>query len=287
MGIDLIGQSGDTPFALRGSWNFKGDGTLDISTTKIALTDIPFAHLLPKDLVISDGTVHDLIVTLVQQANKLSISGEGSFEKVAATISGFTLGDGTGKFRLADGKIDLQKTSLLVNGQGVVLDGFLSIDGADLGLNLNAVSTAFAPETLTSGSALRGSIAFQSKVEGTAAKPTTTGTFSMAQGTFNTTTFTNANGNFSYNAGKLVISDAHANAWDGTLTIAGEVLPATEQYNLTIQGTGVDSSLLTDKDIHGRIGFNSQLSGQGINNAEQPAVSKWAMAAFLLFPFRP
>jgi hypothetical protein len=266
IGINLAGQSKDTPFSLKGSWNFKGDGTLDVSTTKIALKEIPFAHLLPKELTVSDGMVQDLIITLVQQANKLSICGEGTFENVAATGFGFIIQGGTGSFKLIDGKLNLQNTTLVINNQQVVISGLIGLLGPDLNLDLMAVSTAFDPAIFTAGGSLLGPISFEAKVAGSATKPTTAGTFSIPQGTLSTVPFTNAMGNFSYGEGKLTLTNSHAEAWDGTLTLAGDILPLSEQYNLSIQGIGVDSSLLTDKDIHGRMSFSASVNGQGTTN---------------------
>jgi hypothetical protein len=60
-----------------------------------------------------------MAVTVRQKAGKLSLSAEGTVEKLAATAAGYALSEGAGKVSMTDGKVSLKEASVLVNGQKV------------------------------------------------------------------------------------------------------------------------------------------------------------------------
>ena len=284
LSFDLTGKTNTTPVSIKGAWNFDGDGNLVIKADQIPLTDLPLDLLAQSELQITGGVANNLVVGVVQQANKLSLSGEGTVNKFAGSVAGYTLTEGAGKIKLIDGKLNLQETSLLLNNQKVTLDGAMSLAAPDYDLNLNAAAAGFDPAVLAGGS-FAGPITFQANITGSAARPLTTGQFSIPRGALGSLSFTNASGGFVYTAGTLTLDGAKANAWDGTLFIAGNVLPTSQEYALTVNGRGVDSALLSDKDITGRVDFDARVTGQGTARQNADGSFRMGEGSFSGIPF--
>ncbi|MDR3565393.1 MAG: hypothetical protein P4N59_28705 [Negativicutes bacterium] len=284
LALDFSGKSGNTPLTAKGTWDSDGAGTMTVTADQLSLTDLPLDQFPQTDFVLTSGMARNLTVTISQQAGNLSFSGNGSVEKVAATIAGFALSEGSGNFKLTDTTIDLSDMSVLVSGQKVTMDGTISMAKSGFTILLNAASTHFDPAVLT-GSSFQGPIAFQAKIEGPASTPLATGQFSIPQGSFGAVSFTAASGNFSYNGGVLTISDTKGNAWNGTLYANGDITPTTQQYKMAVTGQGVDSALLTEKDITGRVDFDAYLTGQGTTGGHASGSFRMGEGSFSGIPF--
>jgi len=262
LALDFTGKTGTTPLAAKGDWNFSGPGNLEIKADQLAVNELPLDLILPSSIRISSGLLKNPVLTVTRQTSEYSFSGEGSMEKVSANINGYVFSEGTGKIKLTDKRVELSDTTATVAGQPMSLSGNISFAPTAANLNLNVSSASFDPSVLA-GNSFKGPLAFQAKITGSTTSPRANGQFSIPKGSFGSVVFTNANGNFSYIAGVLTIIDARSQAWAGTLTVNGDVIPASQQYNLTAKGSGLDSALLTAKDVHGKVNFDARLNGQG------------------------
>jgi len=224
-------------------------------------------------------------VLVKKKAGKLTVAGEGAVEKLAASAAGYAISEGAGKFTLGDGKIQLKDASLLLNNQKITAAGTITPADNDMKLNLDLAAAAFDPGALAA-MPLRGAMAFQAKLEGTVANPVARGTFSIPAGSFGAIAFKNGRGNFVYQSGVLTLADARATAWDGALALQGDIVPATKRYNLTASGRGVDSELLTEKDIRGRADFDARLSGQGESDGKAEGNFRMGEGLFSGIPFQ-
>ena len=284
MAFDMTAKSGSTPLAAKGSWTPGGDGEVAVKADQASLADLPLGLLGAEDLKLTGGTAKNMTLTVRQTAGKLSLAAEGTVEKLAATAAGYTLSEGSGKASMTDGKVALQEAAVLVNGQKVTGGGTLTLTDNGLALDLDLASPAFDAGVLGT-TPLKGSLALQAKISGTAASPTARGTFTLAQGSFGAVGLTNGRGSFAYSGGTLTLSDTHATAWDGALAIQGNVVPATQQYNMTANGRGVDAGLLSEKDIRGRTDFDARLSGKGPSGGYAEGSFKMGEGSFSGIPF--
>lgn len=284
LSLDLTGKRGTSPLAVKGSWSFQGDGQLEVKSDQLSLNDLPLSDFPQTDFSLSGGTVRNFTLAISQQAGKLSFSGNGTFEKLAANIAGFGLTEGAGKFDLTDAQIGLHEMSVLVNGQTVAADGTISMAKTGFYVVLNASSPHFDPAAIA-GDSFQGPIAFSARIEGPAITPLAKGQFSIPQGSFGAVAFTNVSGDFSYNAGVLTLSNTRGNAWDGTLQVAGDVVPETKRYKMNVDGSGVDSALLTDKDIKGRVNFAAYITGQGTTGGNADGSFNMGEGSFSGIPF--
>lgn len=284
MAFDLTAKTGSTPLAAKGSWAEGGDGEVTLKADQAALADLPLGLIGAGDLKLTGGTAKNVAVTVSQKAGKLSLTADGAVEKLAATVAGYALSEGAGKVSMTDGKVALKEAAVLVNGQKVTAGGTVTPADAGLALDLDLASAAFDPGAFGT-TPLKGQLAFQAKVAGTTANPTTRGTFTINQGSFGAVAFTNGRGSFAYSGGTLTLTDTHANAWDGALAIQGNVVPATQQYNMTANGRGVDAGLLSEKDIRGRTDFDARLQGKGASGGYAEGSFKMGEGSFSGIPF--
>ncbi len=284
MAFDLTAKTGSTPLAAKGSWTEGGDGEVALKAEQAALADLPLGLLGAGDLKLTGGMAKNVTVSVKQQAGKLSLAAEGAVEKLAATVAGYALSEGAGKVSMTDGKVALKEATVLVNGQKVTAGGTMTLVDAGLALDLDLAAAAFDPGAFGT-TPLKGPLAFQAKVSGTTANPTTRGTFTVDQGSFGAVAFTNGRGSFTYSGGTLTLTDTHATAWDGALAIQGNVVPATQQYNMTANGRGVDAALLSEKDIRGRTDFDARLQGKGASGGYAEGSFKMGDGSFSGIPF--
>ncbi len=282
--FDLTAKSGSTPFAVKGSWAKDGDGEVAVKADQASLADVPLGLLGAGDVRLTDGTAKNVTVTVRKKAGKFSLAADGTVEKLAATAAGYALSEGAGKVSMADGKVALKDASVLVNGQKMTAGGTMTLTEAGLALDLDLAAAAFDPAALGT-MPLQGAIAFQAKLTGSPDNPKARGTFTMARGSFGEVAFTDGRGNFSYAGGTLTLSDTQATAWDGTLFLQGDVVPATKAYRMTANGRNVDAAQLSDKDIHGRADFDARLSGQGSSGGQAVGSFRIGEGKFSGIPF--
>lgn len=274
LAFDLTAKSGSTPFAVKGSWAKDGDGEVAVKADQASLADVPLGLLGAGDMRLTAGTAKNVTVTVRKKAGKLSLAADGTVEKLAATVAGYALSEGAGKVSMADGKVALKDASVLVNGQKLTAGGTMTMAESGLALALDLAAAAFDPAAL-GAMPLQGPIAFQAKLTGTPDSPKAAGSFTIKQGSFGDVAFANGRGNFTYAGGTLTLSDTQAAAWDGTLALQGNIVPATKVYRMTANGRNVDAAQLSDKDIHGRANFDASLNGQGSTGGQ--AVGSFTM----------
>ncbi|NMC32322.1 MAG: hypothetical protein GYA36_07680 [Veillonellaceae bacterium] len=119
------------------------------------------------------------------------------------------------------------------------------------------------PAVFTASSPLKGAVTTRFRLEGTTAKPTAQGSFSIPAGSLGDTAFRDAAGEFSWADGTLTLAGTTLNALGGNIATSGPIALDTRRFSQTVSGRNLDSSQLSDKDIQGRLNFSAQASGQG------------------------
>ncbi len=283
LAFELAAKSGSTPFAVKGAWATEGDGEVAVKADQASLADLPLA-LLGADMKLTGGTAKNVTLTVKKKAGKFSLAADGTVEKLAATVAGYKLTEGAGKVSMVDGKVALKEASVLVNGQKMTAGGTLTMAEAGLTLDMDVAATAFDMGALAT-TPLKGPLAFKAKVTGTPDSPKANGSFTIARGSFGEVSFTNGRGNFSYGGGTLTLADTQATAWDGALAVQGDIVPATKLYRMTASGRNMDATLLTEKDIHGRVNFDASLNGQGDSDGQAVGSFEMGEGKFSGIPF--
>lgn len=258
--LDFTGRKGSIPLNATGAWSASGDGAVAIKAEKAPLTDVPLDLLVRADIKLSGGIVEAMVINVTRQAGEFTVTGEGAASGLTGTAAGYNVTEGSGKFKLHDNYVALQNVSLRLNGEKMSLAGTVAVDGSSL--NLDVAAEGFNPSVFA-GPSFRGLAAFQARIKGTPSSPQAQGWFSIPEGKFGSLTFLAATGDFYYTEGVVTLYDTRAAMWDGTIFLGGKVVPLSQKYSLTVAGSGVDSALLSDKDIRGRTDFDAEVSGQG------------------------
>lgn len=150
-------------------------------------------------------------------------------------------------------------------------DGVSRITGkglwnVDKGGNVDINVTSLDPASFASSIPLKGLVNGAFTVSGTPDRPLAKGGFKIPSGTLGDTSFTEAAGEFSLDGASLVLSNTRLNALGGVVSAAGPLALDTLRFSQTVSGQEIDSSQLSDKDIHGRIQFSADVQGQGTWN---------------------
>lgn len=133
----------------------------------------------------------------------------------------------------------------------------------DKGGNIAITAEGVNPASFSDVSALTGTLSTSFTLAGTTKKPLAKGAFKVPSGTLGALTFSDATGEFTFSEGTLTLANAKANALGGTIHTAGPVDLDTLNYSQSLSGQNIDSSQLSEKDIHGRLQFSANVNGQG------------------------
>ena len=171
------------------------------------------------------------------------------------------------EFRQVNGSLDFAKYPDLAidlkSKQGAADLSAKGVWNFSGGGKIDASVAGADPAAFTADSPLKGAVTSQFRLEGTTAKPTAHGSFTIPAGTLGDTAFRDAAGEFSWADGTLTLAKTRLNALGGSIAASGPIALDTRRFSQTISGQNIDSSQLSDKDIQGRLNFNAQASGQG------------------------
>ena len=131
------------------------------------------------------------------------------------------------------------------------------------GGNLAVSADGVEPSAFTTSIRLKGPTAFQATITGTTANPTAKGSFKLPAGSLADMAVSNASGDFNYTNSTLSLANTKLNAFGGSIQTSGPLHPDTLRYVQNVAGQNLDSSQLSDKDIHGRLNFSAVVQGQG------------------------
>ena len=131
------------------------------------------------------------------------------------------------------------------------------------GGSIEVMAEGVDPAAYATSSPLKGATSFQATLAGTTTNPTAKGSFKIPAGTLGEMSFNNANGDFSFADSALTLANTKLNTFGGSIQTHGPLYPDTLRYVQKLSGQNLDSSLLSDKDIQGRLAFSADVQGQG------------------------
>lgn len=131
------------------------------------------------------------------------------------------------------------------------------------GGNIDVVADSADPATYMSAFPLKGATSLQAKVSGTTAKPVASGSYKIAAGSLGDLSFREASGKFRFADSLLYLTETTAQALGGSIQVSGTVDPSSLRYVQTVSGQNIDVKQLSDRDMQGRVNFNSEVRGQG------------------------
>ncbi len=131
------------------------------------------------------------------------------------------------------------------------------------GGNIMVTAEGVDPASYATSIRIKGPTSFQATLAGTTTNPSAKGSFKIPAGTLGDMSFSNASGDFSFADNTLSLANTMLNAFGGSIQTHGPLHPDTLRYVQKVSGQNLDSSMLSDKDIQGRLAFSADVQGQG------------------------
>lgn len=262
--LDLTGKVGQTNLSVSGRWAEKNPSELVIKTGDIHLKE--FLDIIPstQEIRLEDGTLQGVKVVATRASDegfRYQVAGEFSGMQLAGKIG---IREGRGTFNGDSDGIHFPQISCIVSGQQADGQGKIIWGTENKGINFTLSLPDVDPALVSSELTVQRPLAVQVSLTGQLAQPDIAGSFSVPQLTVSDTAITGINGNFRYLDNRLLLRDVSGTAYQGTLLAAGEILIDSQHYEFDLQGQGMNSSRLTDKDVQGPLDFSGHLSGRGL-----------------------
>lgn len=246
--------------SLAGTWNQK----TGMFEQDIAGKNLDAAYLSDKAVL---GNV-DLKVRVTGR-DVANAAVRGSFAMPAAVINGTSLEKVSGDFSKTGNALEFADLHFRTAGQKMTAEGKVLLGGEAPGLDMHVKSKGMELSAIKPEVPIRGALAFQAAVSGTAKNYILAGSLQMPSGQFGTLPFADVEGEFAFADNVLKLQDFQFNLIDDTeakqkMTAAGEISFAGNDpiLDLRIHSDGVEAAAINRKlPISGQLSFQALVSG--------------------------
>jgi hypothetical protein len=263
VGLAATGKVDQAALRMNGQW-----GTPDIAEITLSAEQLDLATLgltaADDPIQLAGGSLDELTVKIGKDAT----AGTMLLKTLAGRFSGVTT---TGALVLTQGSAHFEKQSdairffegqALYQGQAITAAGqVLTASSGDKLLDFDIQMPAGDPAVLLSGLQAGGVLAAQGKVTGSALSPVLSGNFTLGSLQFGNIIINGINGTFSYAQQLLKLLTAQGTTLGGSVTASGKISPDTQQFTLSLAGSGLDTSQLTEKDVKGPLALTGTATG--------------------------
>ncbi len=262
--LELLGAGkvDQSAFKVEGQWGKTGGSAIAMSATNIDLVKL---GLTGQDAPIrlTGGILEEVTVKIGKDAADAVVlqTLAGRFSGVGTT-GALELNQASAHFEKQDGAFQFLDGQALYQGQSVAAVGrvLTATDGVGT-LDFAVQMPAGDPTVLLPSLRTGGSLAVQATITGSVLSPVMAGSFSLGSIQFGDMTVSGVSGAFSYTQQVLKLLSSQGATIGGTVAAGGDIYPDSEQYSLSISGSGLDSSRLTEKDVKGPLAFVGTANG--------------------------
>ncbi len=263
LAIDLKGRVDQAAVSIAGNWGEGHPAELTLRTDGFDIAKL--GGLLPAtpDILLEKGILkHTQITARRDEQQKVSYRAAGAFS--ALTVAGkVDIREGEGKFSADTQGLQFEDLSLLLSGQRVKGKGNIILAGDKQTLDFSLSLPDVDPAAFFGGLAAQRPVSAAVTVTGPLTQPLVSGSFQIPQVSMSGMSVSGISGNLRYENGRISLQQVQGAAYQGRLSVSGNILTADESYELAATGSGMDSSSLTDKDVQGPLDFTGQVSGKG------------------------
>ncbi|MBP2636736.1 MAG: hypothetical protein H6Q72_2643 [Firmicutes bacterium] len=262
LGLAGTGRVDQSAVKIDGQWGKAGDSAVTIVGTNLDMVKL---NLTTADspIRLTGGILDELTIKLGKDT-----SDEVVLQTLAGRFSGLTtagaleLTQGSARFEKLDGAIQFMDGQALYQGQSVTAAGrvLTATDGTGT-LDFAAQMPAGNPAVLLPSLRTGGSLAVQATITGSVLAPVLAGNFTLGSIQFGDMAVSGISGAFSYTQQVLKLLASRGAAKGGSVTASGDVYPDKEAFSLSISGSGLDSSQLTEKDVKGPLSLVGTANG--------------------------
>lgn len=261
--LTAAGKVDQAALQLDGQWGTPASAEITVSAAGMDLTTLGLTAA-DDPIQVAGGSLDELIVKIGQDAATgaaLLKTLSGRFSGLATT-GALALTQGSAQFEKQADTIQVANGQALYQGQAITAAGqVLTASSGDKLLDFDVRLPAGDPAVLLPGLQAGGVLAAQGKVSGSAFSPVLSGSFTLGSLQFGNIIISGINGTFSYAQQIIKLLAAQGATLGGSVTAGGEITPATEQFTLSLAGSGLDSSQLTEKDVKGPLSFTGTATG--------------------------
>lgn len=243
------------------------DLVLHVDGSAIALKD--FFSMVPveSNLTVEEGNITKLTVDAKLLKDKpIQLQVEGDFEGIKAQTDGILFDSVKGNFNGNQNDLNFNNITGNFNEQAVSFNGKIDIKDELPKLDLKIASESFKINALSPGFGMDESLSFNAHITGTSENPKAQGDFSLPSLRTDQLELVNISGNFRY-AGGSVNLDGSAGVYGGGVNANGVINLADKSFVFDINGSGLNSTSLTETKLHGPLSFNAHATGVGDPNA--------------------
>ncbi|MBQ7418414.1 MAG: hypothetical protein IJV18_10095 [Acidaminococcaceae bacterium] len=219
-----------------------------------------------KHITVTAGKVPTVKVDASKDKGGWHIRLDGKPRNMAGEFFGMHFSEGEGNFTADRDEALLQDIRTNVNGMPVVVNGKIkSGRGTPLPpvFDLAFSADQFKTQALSKGLYLDdGAVNISGKVTGNAVEPKLEGTFTSNYLYAAPLKLTGLQGQFVWDAGKLVLKNTGAMGAGEKIAVNGFLSLAGGEYDLSVSGQNLDAALLTDNRVTGVLWMKAQVTGK-------------------------
>ena len=219
-----------------------------------------------KHIMVTAGNVPTVKVDASKDKGGWHIRLDGKPRNMAGEFFGMHFSEGEGNFTADRDEALLQDIRANVNGMPVVVNGKIkSGRGTPLPpvFDLAFSADQFKTQALSKGLYLDdGAVNISGKVTGNAVEPKLEGTFTSNYLYAAPLKLTGLQGQFVWDAGKLVLKNTGAMGAGEKIAVNGFLSLAGGEYDLSVSGQNLDAALLTDNRVTGVLWMKAQVTGK-------------------------
>lgn len=263
IGLSATGKVDQAVLSMDGQWATPGGSEITLSAKSMNLAKLGLTTETDP-IQVTDGSLDELTIKI----GKDDASDAVILKTLAGRFSGvntcgaLVLTQGSAQFEKQGDAIQFTNGQALYQGQNITATGqVLTAPSGEKTLDFDIQLPAGDPAVLLSNLQAGGVLAAQGKVTGSVFSPVFYGNFTLGSLQFGNMIISDINGSFSYIQQKLKLMKARGATLGGSVVASGDIYPDTQQYTLSISGSGLNASQLTEKDIKGPLSFAGTAAG--------------------------
>ncbi|MPM45290.1 hypothetical protein SDC9_91976 [bioreactor metagenome] len=246
-----------------GQWGINAISEITLSAEGIELSQLGLTAA-DDPIQLTGGILDEAAVTIGKDATSNAIvlkTLAGRFSGVN-TAGALAVSQGSAQFEKRGDIIQITDGQALYQGQTITAEGqVLTALSGEKTLDFAVNMPAGNPAVLLPGLQSSGDLAAQGRVTGSVLSPVLSGNFTLDSLHFGDMIVNGINGTFSYTRQTLRLLTAEGTTIGGSIAASGDIYPDSQQFNLSISGNGLDSSLFTKKDVNGPLSLEGMATG--------------------------
>ncbi|GMA98156.1 hypothetical protein [Pelosinus sp. IPA-1] len=258
----ISGKVEESSINIDGQWGSGGSSTVSLLVKGVNLAKLGLTTA-NDPIQVTAGILDELTVKAGEGTN-----GSIALQSVDGRFSGLhTLGalevtQAGGSFTKQDNSIAFTDVSALYKGQSITGNGRV-ISNADGNQTLDfAVKMPSAsPAAIMPNLKASGNLAANAAITGPVLSPVVAGSFTLDSLEFGDMVVSGISGSFNYLNKVMELLTSAGTTNGGSVSANGVIYPDSEKYNLSISGSGLQSSQMTTKDVSGPLSFVGRAVG--------------------------